>query len=429
MEEKRIAKTQSKGSSVPPQLCDDDVGNTFQQQVQAAEQHSLTKEDVVIETTVAECCIKQNAESSTSDAFEDQQQQSVSNPIGVSQLERNDSEHRNDQEENMNEEGGPTLSQTGIDQHQILPPTSVEASGSGAAALEDQQTTENECDFKKKQKRALSIVTEAATGEPAKKKKRMGMCGLMAKEASHFLHCKNGQTQEERPAFISRTSVVVTQPREQDVLPSSQHSTPDSETVCKPSGVDDKDHDREQDSLPGLDQTGPPQEEENQHFGYPKPQEVDCGPSNVTHSEMDVRCVAVATTETRDETHGDPVDESRAQSGAELCEAALSGASERNDMRGTPVEDAPLAVKAEHTQTNSMADSLASGGLDFVSDTQLNSIALIEEQTTKEEDEDATELMCGLIRELSFLNRTVMAAHREIDSMRRARKNSRSVPR
>nr|XP_057931814.1 uncharacterized protein LOC131131264 isoform X2 [Doryrhamphus excisus] len=425
MEEKRSAKTNSKGS------CDDDVDNTFQQQGdkraiptsqsplleptfiwehgQATEGSSLTKEAAVIDTT-----------------DEKHQHQTVSNPIGDSQLERKDSEHGKDQEGNVKEGRGPMPSQTAVDQYHVFPPTSVDASGSGAAALEGQQTTESMCHLERKQKRRPAIVTEAATaGEPSKKKRRMGMCGAMVKEASHFSHIKNGQEEEERPTSISTAPVVITQPTGEDVLTSSQHSTSDSETACKPSYVDDKDRDQQQDPPPVPDQTDPPKEE-NQHLDHPKPREVDCRPPSVTCGVADVQCVAVATSEKSDETAGDPPADA-----CQSCALAPSGASEMNDTCGTGLEDTPLAVQAEDTQTNNTADLLASGGLDIVSDTQLNAIALIEEQATREDedDEDATQLMCGLIRELSFLNRTIMAAHREIDNMRRARKNSRSVPR
>ncbi|KAJ8363041.1 hypothetical protein SKAU_G00118720 [Synaphobranchus kaupii] len=58
------------------------------------------------------------------------------------------------------------------------------------------------------------------------------------------------------------------------------------------------------------------------------------------------------------------------------------------------------------------------------SDSQLNNIALSEMEDSPTPDcadrqEDASELVCGLIKELSFLNRTVMAAHRELDNIRR----------
>ncbi|XP_049325564.1 uncharacterized protein si:ch211-286b5.2 [Astyanax mexicanus] len=69
---------------------------------------------------------------------------------------------------------------------------------------------------------------------------------------------------------------------------------------------------------------------------------------------------------------------------------------------------------------NNIPSSLCS-----VTDSQLNSITLgmeLEDQTTLEgfvHQEDATELVCGLIKELSSLNCIVMAAHKEMEVLRR----------
>nr|XP_046189885.1 cyclic nucleotide-gated cation channel beta-1 [Oncorhynchus gorbuscha]XP_046189886.1 cyclic nucleotide-gated cation channel beta-1 [Oncorhynchus gorbuscha]XP_046189888.1 cyclic nucleotide-gated cation channel beta-1 [Oncorhynchus gorbuscha]XP_046189889.1 cyclic nucleotide-gated cation channel beta-1 [Oncorhynchus gorbuscha] len=69
--------------------------------------------------------------------------------------------------------------------------------------------------------------------------------------------------------------------------------------------------------------------------------------------------------------------------------------------------------------------------LDDVSDSQLNTITLTEKEEEEKEEghEDATELVCGLIRELSYLNRVVMATHRELESLRRGNKTARPPPR
>ncbi|XP_026887050.2 uncharacterized protein si:ch211-286b5.2 isoform X2 [Electrophorus electricus] len=61
-----------------------------------------------------------------------------------------------------------------------------------------------------------------------------------------------------------------------------------------------------------------------------------------------------------------------------------------------------------------------------VDDSQLNIFALHMEQKNQtmpegsEYQDDATELVCGLIKELSSLNRTVMAAHKEMELLRRS---------
>ncbi|KAG7491426.1 hypothetical protein MATL_G00003540 [Megalops atlanticus] len=72
--------------------------------------------------------------------------------------------------------------------------------------------------------------------------------------------------------------------------------------------------------------------------------------------------------------------------------------------------------------------------LGSLSDSQLNNIAFSPSECSEtaddadnssEQQEDATELVCGLIKELSSLNRTVMAAHRELDNLRRGNKASK----
>ncbi|XP_048870724.1 uncharacterized protein si:ch211-286b5.2 [Brienomyrus brachyistius] len=59
----------------------------------------------------------------------------------------------------------------------------------------------------------------------------------------------------------------------------------------------------------------------------------------------------------------------------------------------------------------------------FLSDSQLNSAVLSEperDQATGQQ-QDATHLLCGLVTELSTLNRMVMAAHRELENLRRGK--------
>ncbi|XP_072240427.1 uncharacterized protein [Leuresthes tenuis] len=121
----------------------------------------------------------------------------------------------------------------------------------------------------------------------------------------------------------------------------------------------------------------------------------------------------------------------------ELCEAAVTpSVPERND--NCDPEDyrpaGPSAGNGEHAQIRKPDDTYGSGCLDYVSDSQLNTIVFNEEEVTETEEqpdpseclEDATDLICGLIRELSTLNRKVMAAHRELENLRRSSKTSRS---
>ncbi|KAM9769792.1 uncharacterized protein ACNS7B_005779 [Menidia menidia] len=89
----------------------------------------------------------------------------------------------------------------------------------------------------------------------------------------------------------------------------------------------------------------------------------------------------------------------------------------------------------EPALTGNQDDSHGPGWLDYVSDSQLNTIDLNEQEVVQKQEaaashqglEDASELICGLIRELSSLNRTVMVAHRELENLRRTSKASRKT--
>ncbi|XP_029919205.1 uncharacterized protein LOC115367382 isoform X2 [Myripristis murdjan] len=120
----------------------------------------------------------------------------------------------------------------------------------------------------------------------------------------------------------------------------------------------------------------------------------------------------------------------------DVCSATVSpsgSAGEGNcgpkDTHGT----GPAPGNTERPQTRLTPDPFGSGSLDYVSDSQLNSIVLIDDMMEHDWDlsssdccEDATDLVCGLIRELSSLNRTVMATHRELENLRRGNKVSRT---
>ncbi|XP_033949733.1 uncharacterized protein [Pseudochaenichthys georgianus] len=123
-----------------------------------------------------------------------------------------------------------------------------------------------------------------------------------------------------------------------------------------------------------------------------------------------------------------------------LCEAAAPpSGSERKDSvsDGTTCDGDKehSAGSTEPLQTWDTTDPFGSGYLDYVTDSQLNTISLSEVDVMEEEDlgspdhEDATELICGLIRELSSLNRKVMATHRDLENLRRSSKTSRSSTR
>ncbi|KAL7845372.1 hypothetical protein AOLI_G00235640 [Acnodon oligacanthus] len=91
------------------------------------------------------------------------------------------------------------------------------------------------------------------------------------------------------------------------------------------------------------------------------------------------------------------------------------------DITQEPVSNPTLTPATEFPQDHDIVPlSLCS-----VTDSQLNSIALsleMDNQPIPEAclyQEDASELVCGLVKELSSLNRIVMAAHRETELLRR----------
>lgn len=118
-------------------------------------------------------------------------------------------------EEIMAVECNRSPSQTCTDQLQVLMPTPEEGNGSCATALKEQQGVKenSQCNFERKNETSheecsnmsmtvVKEVTKEAEGLlPAKKKRRMGMCGLTGKERSYFLQtqkCENGQSRQER---------------------------------------------------------------------------------------------------------------------------------------------------------------------------------------------------------------------------------------
>ncbi|XP_029594380.1 titin homolog isoform X2 [Salmo trutta] len=100
--------------------------------------------------------------------------------------------------------------------------------------------------------------------------------------------------------------------------------------------------------------------------------------------------------------------------------AVTPGGSEENNHSTTPD-----LTRADDDAT--VVDPFGALALNYVSDSQLNTMT--EEEEKEGGHEDATELVCGLIRELSYLNRVVMATRRELESLRRGNKTARPPPR
>ncbi|KAM7393856.1 hypothetical protein PAMP_020693 [Pampus punctatissimus] len=262
----------------------------------------------------------------------------------------------------------------------------------------------------------------------------------------------------------------------------SEDSTSDGiSTVCDPGCSEGKSCEAERGPEQTSDsQSDLPVEEEEAHLGNPEQQELEGSTAEImaeihkkqmkdelaevetcysyqsqneeTEKQKDGReaapqlhCVTITRDEKKEGMTGDAEDSNRAKAGAsstdtqreefncgseELCQAAVTpGGSERK--RNCGPDDKPATssstMNAEDPQTRDTTGPFGSGCLDYVSDSQLNAIVWTEEVVMdKDRDEDATDLICGLIRELSSLNRTVMATHREIENLRRGSKSSRS---
>ncbi|KAM3623944.1 uncharacterized protein V6R79_017205 [Siganus canaliculatus] len=336
----------------------------------------------------------------------------------------------------------------------------------------------------------------AAVALPAKKKRRMGMCGLTEKERTHFLQAQkreNGQIVLEKAEegnsddFVAQEKIISTEQNKMDThcgggdradseVPMAGTILDNTSNQCDPRGSNEGSCEAERGSTLSPEQTAdtrsdPSAEEEllgiqeqRELEGSPaenaaeKPQEEeknnrrDCSVSaeqsfhsspTVTEEAEDLPEVQAANLQSTnvtgftDEQKEELVCSTGDLESVELCEAAATpGVSEGKDRCDTEDDPpGPATLNTEPLQTWNSADPFGSGLLDYVSDSQLNTIPLIAEQQMEQGDlssldcGDATDLICGLIRELSSLNRKVMATHRELENLRRSTKTSRSSTR
>ncbi|XP_036952546.1 uncharacterized protein LOC119018676 isoform X2 [Acanthopagrus latus] len=516
---------------------------TSAQQHQAAEQSCFIKQHPATE--------EENVEATNDKATEAKKETTVTNPNNDSEPlgfreQTDDDANRSgtDMEKITTEECNRSQSQTCTDQLQFLLPTSEEGDVSLAAVLEkhlgskENSQIRQESSPEEQSSVYVNDVKEVTKEAPAKKKRRMGMCGLTEKERSHFLQTQkreNGQNGLDRaekqicnnsadlvahediksaphlPSPLSISGSSVTEQKEAEKTLQSSHcgehdraekevhtavTTSDGTSAeCESGCSKHKSCETERGPrAPCLEQPGdmksdqPAEEEvwgsqEKQEQSAKsmaeKPQEqmkdggdgsalLDqspdvsfyCNPTqNDEREDQDAIEAAPpqvnSMTKTRDERKEeltcDAGDGDRAEAGAasthsvsggfnggsvELCQAGVSpGGSERKDS--CDPDDEPGAglstVSAEQPQTKDTMDLIGSLYLDYVSDSQLNTIALIEEEVMERDEDrvspechDATDLICGLIRELSSLNQKVMATHRELENLRRSSKTSRS---
>ncbi|XP_055762916.1 cyclic nucleotide-gated cation channel beta-1-like [Salvelinus fontinalis] len=142
-----------------------------------------------------------------------------------------------------------------------------------------------------------------------------------------------------------------------------------------------------------------------------------------TGTVADPRALILVPADRGESTMSPPTEPSPGREGHNQA-AVTPGGLEENNHSTTPDltrdDDAAAVV-----------DPFGGLALDYVSDSQLNTITLTEREEEEKDEghEDATELVCGLIRELSYLNRVVMATHRELESLRRGNKTARPPPR
>ncbi|XP_019939662.2 uncharacterized protein [Paralichthys olivaceus] len=520
------------------------------QQDQAAEQPCHTKQDESQEDKLAEkpnTCLKDV----TVQASEGQQESTVTSPITASKLEgcrvhSNYDTNKSGMEEIAPQDGIRPPSPTGTDQPQVFSPNSEEGDRSCAATLEKQLDSKETSQSDLEQKHETSqeetctlcmadvkeITMEAAVVLPAKKKRRMGMCGLTEKERIHFLQaqkrendqggveevkkqiCNNAADPVAQEEIISSLFVPssllsipvnsITVQNQAETLKSGCCGVKDSaetevhvavttsdgtSAVCDPDSAEVKSCEAERGTEPGPELTGEPesgpltQDKVSGHLVNQEQQELEESTTVVTETPENQGtgredksteaggCAAMGSytnpaeneesekkkktaslqvhreTETRDEMEeemmvdaSDGTDAEGISStvvgpggfncgSVEISEAAvMPPGSQREDSCDPEYELAPPTVTTVPTLTRDTTDVFASGCLDYVSDSQLNTIVLIDEEVkerktfgSSDNPEDATDLICGLIKELSSLNQKVMATHRELENLQRCR--------
>ncbi|XP_047434688.1 uncharacterized protein LOC125004250 [Mugil cephalus] len=488
---------------------------------------SLNQQDEIAEQPClanSDGCAKDTQTEATNVAVTQPEETAVTNPNYDSQLQSSQVDTDNDTNKSVKDK----------EKTEVLLPVSEEgnrpcATPSENSSLKESQETSqaqpsNMCIVEVKE-----IAKESAVGLPAKKKRRMGVCGRSEKERSQFLltqKLENGTKRTDKqicdntadalapgenisshlpPSPLVSLADGITEQTgvELQLLPSQSGRDARTETercdratasdgtdaVCDPGFSEGKHCELEGVVVSGREQMGDsesnhdPEEEEREHLCDTELQQLRATPgeimAEIPEQEMkevedestQVNCGADSQNEKSDNQDAigaallvENRDEKREEStgdvvcghAAEECascfdtqpEAINCGSVELDEAAVTPSisekkdssdpEDKPAAGPStgngEDTQTKDTVDPFGPGCLDYVSDSQLNTIVLIEEEVmTKGKEnyipdchEDASDLICGLIGELSSLNRKVMATHRELESLRRSSKSSRN---
>ncbi|XP_028258075.1 uncharacterized protein LOC114433626 [Parambassis ranga] len=484
------------------------------QQNEAAQQSSLEKQHGSSSEKQTEATNEAENIYLTNLAVTEEEKATVTNPIDDSQLERLNKHSDDDtnmieknKEENAADGCKRSPDQTGTDELHVLMLVSEDADGSSATALKNLERKQKNSQEDSSKIDVKQNTMESEAGLPAKKKQRMGVCGLTEKERRQILliqNRENGEKGMERGEIYNDTAEplimspsvsipaysITEQSQAEPKLQSSHcgendrknevHATvtasDGTRTVCE--GKEDIAPDPEQTGVPESDI--PAEKTGVEGLGNQLPdfkghtvkimaeklekqkledgsEEVSCNSAITFHTshkkdevnqdatevaQLQVITVTTAVDEKKEEMTGDAVGGDNQTGGlncgsVEVCEATVTPSiSEKKHSCETDAEPTASSstASAEGAQTRDTADLFGFGCLDYVSDSQLNTIVLIEEVAMEKEKtndtteccEDATDLIHGLIRELSSLNRRVMAAHRELNSLRRSSRGSRS---
>ncbi|XP_051801678.1 uncharacterized protein si:ch211-286b5.2 isoform X2 [Acanthochromis polyacanthus] len=433
------------------------------QQDEGVKQSDLLKPDDSIKEKHAGVIHEAASVHLTDVAVTGQEETNVTKPKNDSELEVDTDNDANNsgknKEENASEDRNKSPYQTRCGQ--LLLSVTEEGDGFGVAALEKNPGAKEGSNVEENQETNHSkpstvcmndgkeLTKEAAVVLSAKKKRRME-CITEQSETELQLQSSHCEGDDSTDTKVLITATV----------------SDGTGTVCSPGYSEGRSCEAEGATVPGPEPTGssgsdqPAEEEEREHLGNKKQQElggstaevlieipekqskmeedgstdVDSSSSLTFYAKRESEkqdaidaaiLLANSVTITRDETKektseavdGDGAGEADTQSGGlnassmELCEAAVTpSVSEKKD--NCDPDDEPSAgsptMNAENTQTRNPGDP--SGCLDYVSDSQLNTIVLIEEKMTEKEQsdssnshEDASELISGLIRELSSL--------------------------
>ncbi|XP_029008751.1 uncharacterized protein LOC114856953 isoform X2 [Betta splendens] len=354
------------------------------------------------------------------------------------------------------------VSDTLTDHQQVL--TAEDADGFCVDALEKQldAKTTSYCNLESRHESSqdkpsqvcVDDFRDVALGLPVRKKRRMGMCGLTEKERSYFLQTQkreNGHSEVEVEKQLCNNAVdpvaqddTVTPAPSAEIQLQSSLCGGDTRTETEVTTLDgtgalvhsdgsegktseaEESTVTEQQSNQGAEKTvGSPSmslKEQEQEEAIPVKQREDGEEDSARFDRIPFTTNYTKTSqneETEKKNNGSETD-------SLLCALYVEPAAGSS------------TVNTEHNETGDTMEPFGSQHFDDVSDSQLNSIALMEEKRMgKEEDagfsscpqdttnhKDATNLVCGLIRELSSLNRKVMAAHRELENLRRGSSRS-----